>query len=173
MKFFVPVSCALALSACSSSDNATPTPDASSSQVDASVVVDAPPGPPNAKVKGTWDLMSAGTTCGITFSDGFTATPTNGSDHNFTLTLNAGQIRPTLTCALGVADPTKFTCSNFAQAGNIPPNCNVSLSLTTLAGAINGTAVEISSTVQVASPNCGSALNCGPLPHVATGVIKP
>ena len=141
--------------------------------VDASLP-DAPPGPPNSRVVGTWDLMSAGSTCGISFGAGFTAAAVSGSDYNFTLTLNDGSPQPPMiTCAIRVNMPSLFTCSDFTQAGIIPPNCNVSLSLSNISGAIAGSAVEIQAAVIRTSPNCGAALNCGPQTHVSNGTIVP
>lgn len=135
--------------------------------------IDAPAGPPNSQIAGTWNLMTPGSTCNISFADGFDAVATAGSDYNFTLTLRDGTaIRPMLTCALSISSPGTFTCSNFSQAGVIPPNCNVSLAISGINGTVVGNAVEIQATVTTTSPNCGQALNCGPLPHVANGTIE-
>lgn len=175
MKYFLLcVGCLVASgAACSSDGNTQPTADAPSTPTADAPEIDAPLGPPNTRIVGTWDLMTPGSTCNISFADGFTATAVAGSDYNFKLALNDGSaMPPVLGCALGVADPTKFTCSNFSQAGVIPPSCNVSLSISAVAGDVVGTAVEIRATVTVQSPNCGQALNCGPLPHVANGTIE-
>ena len=166
----------LLVAACGGDDGQTTVDAAPGGGADASTVdaaIDAPPGPPNAQIAGIWDLMSPSSTCNISFSDGFAADPVPGSDYNFTLTLNDGNpSRPVLTCALSVSTPGAFTCSNFTQAGMIPPTCNISLSLSNIGGTVVGKAVEFQATVQVTSPNCAQALNCGPLPHVATGMIE-
>lgn len=135
--------------------------------------IDAPAGPPNAQIAGTWDLMTPSSTCNVSFGAGFIAAATAGSDYNFTLTLRDNSPSPPmLTCALSISSPGTFTCSNFSQAGMIPPTCNVALALSGINGTVAGDAVEIQASVQVTSPNCGQALNCGPLPHVANGTIE-
>jgi hypothetical protein len=128
------------------------------------------PGDPNAKAVGTWTLSTAASTCTMNFAGDWTGAVKADSTTAFTLTqaIDAGQ---TLSCLFDAVNPSQFTCANVTTGGVIPPNCNVSAAITSVTGTVSGTAASLSTTIQVTSPNCGQALNCGPLPHSASGSI--
>lgn len=126
---------------------------------------------PNAKAVGTWDLVAA-TTCTMSFAGEWDGTASSENDLAFTIT-NRGDATQFLDCVFDAVTPTSFTCSNFSSGGMIPPTCTVSLAITGVTGTVSGDAASLSASIQVTSPNCAEALNCGPLPHTASGTIAP
>lgn len=128
------------------------------------------PGDPNAKAVGVWSLSTAGSTCNMSFSGDWNGAVTAASTVGFTLTQTSADGQ-TLNCLFDAVNPSQFTCANVNTGGIIPPNCNVAAAITSVTGTVSGTAASISTTIQVSSSNCGQALNCGPLPHNASGTI--
>lgn len=130
------------------------------------------PGDPNAKAVGVWSLSTAGSTCNMSFSGDWNGAVQAGSTTGFTLTQTSSDGQ-TLSCLFDAVNPGQFTCANVTTGGVIPPNCNVAAYITAVSGTVSGTAATIHTTIQVSSANCGQALNCGPLPHTASGTIAP
>lgn len=152
--------------------DSTPSTDTDGTAQDTDVVAQDTDvvGDPNAKAVGVWSLATAASTCTMSFAGDWTGTASTANTLAFTLTqaIEGGQ---TLSCLFDAVNPNSFTCGDVSTGGYIPPNCTVGAQITAVSGTVSGTAASLSSTIQVTSPNCGLALNCGPLPHMASGTI--
>lgn len=129
-----------------------------------------PPAPSNEKANGTWALGAPGSTCNGTFAGDWVGAASTANEQAFTLTLTAEQ--RTLTCSFDLADPTRFTCNDVSQGGQIS-NCDVAMFITQVNGTVIGADAQLNAHFQMTSSACGSALNCGPSPHTASGTISP
>lgn len=128
-----------------------------------------PPAPSNEKANGTWELGAAGSTCNGSFAGDWVGAASTANEQAFTLTLTAEQ--RTLTCNFDLADPTRFTCGDVSQGGQIS-NCDVAMHITQVNGTVIGADAQLNAHFQMTSSACGQALNCGPSPHTASGTIS-
>lgn len=129
-------------------------------------------GVPNAKADGVWSLASAGSTCNLNFAGDWDGVSVAENPLAFTLT-QQGEGGQSLSCLFDAVTPTQFTCANKSFGGTIPPTCTISVAVTGVSGSVSGAAASMSVTLQVTSPNCAQALDCGPSAHAVSGTIAP
>lgn len=180
MRRFALVALASAL-ACNNADDTDDTDVGATADTDGNTSADTDPvaqddtdapGDPNAKANGVWSLATAGSTCNMNFAGDWDGAAAAGNALGFTLTQQSegGQ---TLSCLFDATAPTQFTCTDKTFGGTIPPNCTVSIAIASVTGTVTGAAASLSLNVQMTSPNCAQALNCGPSAHSASGSIAP